>query len=89
MDEMTATTQHVGQGAGVPSAGRSGRLNIRINAATSEALKQLSADDATPTEVVRRAVALLKLVEDRRREGLSVEFVDGDGHRQGRLELLY
>lgn len=92
---MTATTQHkpAHAPAGSPesgdSAGRYGRLNIRINAATSAALKQLSADDVSSTEVIRRAVALLKLVEDRRSEGLGVEFVDADGKRQGRLELLY
>jgi hypothetical protein len=71
-------------------SGKYGRLNIRINAATSAAIKALGEpDDTSPTEVIRRAVALLKLVDDRRKEGLSVWFVDPDGKRQARLELLY
>jgi hypothetical protein len=78
-----------GVDAETAAAGRYGRLNVRLNSATAHALQQLASDDATPTEVVRRAIALLKLVDDRRSQGLHVEFVDEEGKRQGRLELLY
>jgi hypothetical protein len=68
---------------------RHGRLNIKINPSTSHALRQLSTDDATPTEVVRRAVALMKLVDDKRREGKHLEFVTDDDKIRERLEFLF
>jgi hypothetical protein len=87
-EKVSATTETTAATTDTTAA-RHGRLNIKINATTSQALRQLSDDDATPTEVIRRAVALMKLVDDKRREGKAIEFVSGDGKSRERLELLY
>ena len=68
---------------------RHGRLNIKISEDTSRALKALSTQhETTATDVVRRAVALLALVDEENRAGRTVEIVSPGGGRE-RLRLLW
>lgn len=68
---------------------RYGRLNIKINENTSRTLRHMmERDEATATEVVRRAVALLDLVSEEIRAGKRLELVSEDG-AQEQIRLLY
>lgn len=53
------------------------RLNINLNDETAEALKELAAKHhISVTEAVRRAVAILKFVEDETDEGHKLQITD-------------
>ena len=56
---------------------RTERLNINIHETTAQALQDMSrAKGITVTETVRRAVALLKLLEDQTARGIEIQLVD-------------
>ena len=59
------------------------RLSININAATATALRELAARrNVSVTEVVRRAVAISKLVEDEAAAGHVIQILDGKTVRE-------
>jgi predicted transcriptional regulator len=55
------------------------RLSVNINDETADALKELAKDRGTSvTDIVRRAVAIYKFVEDETGSGKSLQLVDDD-----------
>jgi predicted transcriptional regulator len=63
------------------------RLSVNINDDTAATLHQLAADrGVTVTEVVRRAVSVLKFVEDEVAAGSKLQVARGD--RVTELQLL-
>lgn len=53
------------------------RLNIDIHITTAHALRELSeANGVTQTEIVRRAIAILKLLEEESARGMEIQLVD-------------
>ncbi len=67
---------------------RTGRISVRINEDTAEAMSRLIVRDVNATEVVRRAIALLDVIDQERAKGKEVELVADDGERQ-RLRFMY
>jgi hypothetical protein len=58
-------------------------------ASTMQALREVAeTNGVTITEAVRWAVRLLKLVDDARRDGTEIRFVDPDTEKTRVLELL-
>lgn len=52
------------------------RLSINVSPATAQTLRELAAAKSTTvTEVIRRAVAVLKLLEDEQNEGTELQLV--------------
>jgi predicted DNA-binding helix-hairpin-helix protein len=52
------------------------RLSVNVSTATAEALREMAESKTTTvTEVIRRAVAVLKLLEDAQQEGATVQLV--------------
>lgn len=53
------------------------RLSVNVSASAMAALRELSVRKGTSiTEMVRRAIALLKIVEDAEQQGLEVQVYD-------------
>jgi hypothetical protein len=52
------------------------RLSVNVSPATAKMLREIAAAKSTTvTEVIRRAVAVLKLLEDEQNEGAEVHLV--------------
>lgn len=83
---MSTTTETAQEHTAVRN---SGRLSVRINDDTAEAMSRLVVRDRNATEVVRRALALLDLVEQEARDGKHLELVSRDGKTRQELRLLY
>ena len=65
------------------------RLSVNISPITAQALREIaSAKATTVTEVIRRAVAVLKLLEDEQEKGNQVHLVDQDGSTSRQLHLI-
>jgi hypothetical protein len=63
------------------------RLTINVSAETAAALREIADRDSTSiTEVVRRAVGVYKLLEDKKAEGYRLQIAKGD--RVGELLLV-
>lgn len=71
------------------TAPNSGRISVRINDDTARAMTNLVIRDRSATEVVRRAIAVLDLVERMEAEGKRMEFVSADGKTRERVRLLW
>ena len=84
---MSTTTETSFEPTPVRSGG--GRLSVRINDDTADAMARLVVRDRNATEVVRRALALLDLVEQESRDGKHLELVSRDGKTRQELRLLY
>lgn len=84
---MTAVTEAPQEQAA--ASRNSGRLNVRINDDTARALTNLVVGDRSATEVVRRALALLDLVEQEQRDGKHLELVSSDNKSRERIRVLY
>jgi predicted DNA-binding helix-hairpin-helix protein len=55
------------------------RLSVNVSTTTAQTLRELAENKSTTvTEVVRRAVAVLKLLEDEQGEGTQVQLVSKD-----------
>jgi hypothetical protein len=67
-----------GRGSGKP-ASESGteRLSVNVSTVTAAALREVSAGrHSSVTETVRRAAAVLKMLEDEEREGFEIQLVN-------------
>lgn len=67
---------------------KTARLSVRMNLQTVAALERLTDDEVTATEVVRRAFALLDVIQTARNAGKDVELVNADGVRE-LLKFMY
>lgn len=64
------------------------RLSVNINDETAKALKELADERGTSiTDIVRRAVAVYKFVEDETATGKKLQLVDDENHVE-RLAVL-
>lgn len=65
------------------------RLNVNLNKETAAALKELAAkQNVSLTEAVRRAIAVLKFVEEEQGEGRKIQTMDPDGKNKRELVLM-
>lgn len=63
-----------------PAAPRYTRLNVNLNEETAAALKEIARKrDISITEAIRRAIALLKFIEDETAAGHRIQVTDGHG----------
>ena len=69
--------------------GATGRLSVRVNDDTCEALTRLVVADRNATEVTRRAIALLDVVTQYEQGGLHLEMVSKDGETRHIIRLIY
>lgn len=65
------------------------RLNVNLNSETAEALKLLAEEKGSSlTEVIRRAIAVYKFVDDESRSGHRVQTVDPQTSEVRELVLM-
>ena len=65
------------------------RLSVNINRETADALKQMAKERGiSVTEVVRRAVAITKFVEDETRRGHRIQVVGQNGDNARELMVV-
>lgn len=65
------------------------RLNVNLNQETADALKQVAAKESISlTEAVRRAIALLKFVEEEQSRGRRIQTMDKEGKDKRELVLM-
>lgn len=65
------------------------RLNVNLNKETAAALKELAEKQGISlTEAVRRAIALLKFIDDEQAEGRKIQTMDSDGKNKRELVLM-
>jgi ribbon-helix-helix CopG family protein len=65
------------------------RLNVHVSASAMKALREVAeASGMTLTEAVRRAIGLLKLVDDATRDGVEIQFVDPKTNKTRVLQLI-
>jgi predicted transcriptional regulator len=65
------------------------RLSVNVSLETDQALRELAdAKSTTVTEVIRRAVAALKLLEDEQREGAVIQLVRKRDNTVRELHLI-
>lgn len=65
------------------------RLSVNMNAETAAALKQLAAHQhVSQTEIIRRAVALMKFIEDEQRQGRKIQSMDNNERNKRELVLV-
>ncbi|WP_337446736.1 CopG family transcriptional regulator [Glutamicibacter nicotianae] len=62
---------------------------MNLNKETAEALKQIAAEhNVSFTEAVRRAITVLKFIEDEQAEGRKVQTMDADEKNKRELILM-
>jgi hypothetical protein len=65
------------------------RLNVNLNKETAAALKDIAEKQGISlTEAVRRAIALLKFVDEERTAGRKIQTMDSDGKNKRELVLM-
>ena len=65
------------------------RLNVNLNQETAAALKTIASDNnISLTEAIRRAIALLKFIEDEIGDDRKVQIMDRDGRNKRELVLM-
>lgn len=65
------------------------RLNVNLNKETAAALKDITDKQGISlTEAVRRAIALLKYIDDERTQGRKIQTMDADGKNKRELVLM-
>ncbi|WP_026541650.1 ribbon-helix-helix protein, CopG family [Paenarthrobacter nicotinovorans] len=65
------------------------RLNVNLNKETAAALKEIAAkENISLTEAVRRAIAILKFVEEEQDRGRKIQTMDQDGKDKRELILM-
>lgn len=65
------------------------RLTVNLNQPTAEALKDLAANKGISyTETIRRAIAILKYLDDQTGEGRMIHIMDGDGRNKKELVMM-
>lgn len=65
------------------------RLNVNLNQETAEALKQIASEhNVSYTEAVRRAITVLKFIEDEQAEGRKVQTMDSNEKNKRELILM-
>lgn len=65
------------------------RLSVNMNAETAAALKYLAArQGVSQTEIIRRAVALMKFIDDEQRLGRKLQTTDSNDHNTRELVLV-
>jgi hypothetical protein len=65
------------------------RLNVNLNKETAAALKDITDKQGISlTEAVRRAIALLKFIEDERTAGRKIQIMDSNGKNKRELVLM-
>lgn len=65
------------------------RLNVNLNKETAAALKDIADKQGISlTEAVRRAIALLKFIDDERTGGRKIQTMDSDGKNKRELVLM-
>lgn len=65
------------------------RLNVNLNQETADALKEVAAKESISlTEAVRRAIALLKFVEEEQSRGRRIQTMDKEGKDKRELVLM-
>ena len=65
------------------------RLNVHVSASAMKALREVAESSGmTLTEAVRRAIGLLKLVDDATRDGVEIQFVDPKTNKTRVLQLI-
>lgn len=65
------------------------RLNVNLNKETAAALKEIAErENISLTEAVRRAIAILKFVEEERDHGRKIQTMDRDGKDKRELILM-
>jgi hypothetical protein len=65
------------------------RLNVNLNQETAEALKEIAKkENISLTEAVRRAIAILKFVEEEQDRGRKIQTMDRDGKDKRELILM-
>lgn len=65
------------------------RLNVNLNKETAEALKEIAQkENISLTEAVRRAIAILKFVEEEQGRGRKIQTMDRDGKDKRELILM-
>ena len=66
------------------------RLSVNINDETATALRDLAdRREISVTEVVRRAVSVLKFIEDETDQDKSLQLVDNETDERTKLQLLH
>jgi hypothetical protein len=89
MDQSTEAEQVTGRGGrkGLPADVE--RLNVHVAASSMNALREVAdVNGVTLTEATRWAIRLLKLVDDARRDGHEIHFIDPKTNKTRVLELL-
>lgn len=65
------------------------RLNVNLNKETAAALKELAEkQNISLTEAVRRAIALLKFVDEEQASGRKIQTMDPEGKNKRELVLM-
>lgn len=65
------------------------RLNVNLNKETAAALKEIAEKQGISlTEAVRRAIALLKFIDEEQAEGRKIQTMEGDGKNKRELVLM-
>ncbi|GAA4453020.1 ribbon-helix-helix protein, CopG family [Phytohabitans houttuyneae] len=68
---------------------QSERLSVNISSTTAESLRELAARNQTSlTEIVRRAVAVLKLLDDEQRAGSELRLVNRKTGTRRQIHIL-
>jgi hypothetical protein len=82
MSTQTTTTSTTAEPALV-------RLNVNLNKETAAALKDITDKQGISfTEAVRRAIALLKFIDDERTAGRKIQIMDSNGKNKRELVLM-
>lgn len=65
------------------------RLNVNLNQETAEALKEIASEhNVSYTEAVRRAITVLKFIEDEQAQGRKVQTMDPNEKNKRELILM-
>jgi predicted DNA-binding helix-hairpin-helix protein len=65
------------------------RLSVNVSQTTAKTLRELAnAKSTTVTEIIRQAVAVLKLLEDEQREGAEIQLIRKSDDMVQRLRLI-
>ena len=65
------------------------RLNVNLNRETADALKEIAdKEKISLTEAVRRAIAVLKFVEEEQARGRRIQTMEKDGKDKRELILM-
>jgi hypothetical protein len=89
MEPSTDSDRATGRGGRKPLAADAERLNVHVAPSAMNALREVAEfNGVTLTEATRWAIRLLKLVDDARRDGVEIHFVDPRTDKTRVLELI-